>query len=239
MKMDVQNAYHSLLDSFKEDENVIAVSLIGSASDIGEKYFHKLADIDLFVVKKGVTNFMREVIPQEGFSFNVSYIDIPCFERLLDKDNHHWIRLLAKSKKVFKRNEEADPHFQKARRIFFDGPDKLSLDDVNYYRFLLSNMYEDVAKRKGREVESDFLANIFVHELLKVYFKLNNSWVPRDKKLLQIVFDVDIILYELVKASLKEKDLDEKIKICHDILVYVLKPYGGKQCNWERSEFPI
>ncbi len=67
------------------------------------------------------------------------------------------------------------------------------------------------------------MANIFVHEVIKIYFKLNNSWVPRDKKLLKIIFEVDIILYELIKASLKEQDLNQKIKICHDILVYVLR----------------
>lgn len=233
------NVYQNLMDQFKQDEDVIKVALIGSASDIDKKYFHKLADIDCFVVKRGVENFVREVIPHEGFNFNVSYIDIPCFERLIDKDNHHWIRLLAKSKTVFKRNEEADPYFKKVREIFFDGPDKLSEDDVNYYRFLLSNMFDDVKKRREREVEAEFLANIFVHEVLKVYFKLNNSWVPRDKKLLQVVFDVDIILYELIKASLKEQNLDQKIGICSDILAYVLKPYGGKQSIWERSEFPI
>ncbi len=146
---------------------------------------------------------------------------------------------MAKSKKVYKRNNEADEHFNKARQIFFDGPGKLSDEDVNYYRFLLSNRYDDVLKRSDREVEGDFMANIFVHEVIKIYFKLNNSWVPRDKKLLKIIFEVDIILYELIKASLKEQDLNQKIKICHDILVYVLRPYGGKLNTWDKSEFPI
>ncbi len=52
MKMEILNAYHDFLNELQNDENVITVSLVGSASDIEEKYFYKLADIDLFVVKK-------------------------------------------------------------------------------------------------------------------------------------------------------------------------------------------
>lgn len=237
--MDVLNVYKSFVNQLKEDEDVVTISLVGSASDLEEKYFYKLADIDLFVVKHGISNFVKEVVEYEGVNFEVSYIDVPALDKLIAKDNHHSIRLLAKSKKIFKRNEDATECFDKAREIFFEGPDQLSEEDITYYRFLLSNLYEDVENRITHEVEAEFLSNIFVHEVLKAYFKLNNSWVPRNKKLLTIVFEVDIILYELVKASLKEKDIERKIKICHDILVYVLRPYGGKLNKWEKSEFPI
>lgn len=237
--MKISDDLKAIVNMIKEDTSVISISLIGSAADEENLVLSKLKDLDLLVVRNGEDSFCREVKSYDGVVLDISYVSIVDLERMARKENHQWIRLLAKSKKIYKSGDESTPFFKKAKDIYFDGPDCLTPEDINHNRFVLTNLFMDVEAKMDNEVEAEFLLNIFLLEGLKIYFKLNNAWVPRDKKLLKTLFQTDIILYELVKAILKEKKLKKKIAISKDILCYILKPYGGSMENWEKGAYPL
>lgn len=237
--MQIAEELKNLIALLTQDEAVISISLIGSAADEVPLVLSRLNDLDLLVVKAGADPFTREVREYEKLMLDISYISLQDLECISQKDNHQWVRILAKSKNVYKRNNDASPFFQKVRDIYFDGPDALTVDDINYCRFGLTHLFDDLLARSDNEMEAEFLSGLFMLEALRTYFKINNAWVPRDKKLLKVLFQTDLILYELVKCTLKEKKLKKKINSCRDILHYILKPYGGALEQWERGKYPL
>ena len=237
--MQIAEELKAIIDKVTQDESVLSVSLIGAAADEVPLVISRLNDLDLLVVRKTEDPFTREVIDHNGLPLDISYVSLNDLERMSQKDNHQWVRILAKSKNIYKSSTEAAPFFQRARDIYFDGPDALTVEDINYCRFLLTHLYEDLAARADNEMEAEFLSGLFILEALRTYFKINNAWIPRDKKLLKALFQTDLILYELTKSTLKEKKLRKKINSCRDILHYILKPYGGTLERWERGAYPL
>lgn len=237
--MQIADELKAVIDKLTADESVISVSLIGAAADEVPLILHRLNDLDLLVVRKTEEPFTREIQDHDGLPLDISYISLADLERIAQKDNHQWVRILAKSKNVFKRTTEATPFFQRARDIYFDGPDALTVEDINYCRFVLTHIFDDLAARSDNEMEAEFLCGLFLLEALKTYFKINNAWIPRDKKLLKALFQTDLILYELVKCTLKEKKVRKKISSCRDILHYILKPHGGPLERWEHGKYPL
>lgn len=56
---------------------------------------------------------------------------------------------------------------------------------------------------------------------------------------MDMVFDVDLILYELVKGSYKAENAEDHLRLIDDIVIYILSPYGGKLAQLERCHLPI
>jgi len=226
------------IQSVATDASVRFVLLVGSAAEENES-LHRIKDIDLLIVRDGEEPFSREVQSRDGLVLDVSWLTQDDLDKIVRKDNHYWIRMLARSKCLYKRNSEATVLVHKAKDLYFDGPEALSPSDVSYQRFQLTNLFEDVLERADHETEAEFLANLFLVEALRVYFRLNGQWVPRDKKLLKTLFQTDIILYELMKAALRERKVRRRIHLCQDILQYVLMPFGGIQKHWEKGCCPL
>lgn len=220
------------------DPEILCVLLVGSAAEETEK-LERQKDVDLLVVRRGEDLFCREVQSRDGLVLDISYLSLKDLEQMVHKDNHHWIRLLARSRSLYKSCPESTAPVQKAKDLYFDGPDALTAEDIRYQRFQLTNVYEDLQHGADHETEAEFLANLFLIEALRVYFRLNGQWVPRDKKLLKTLFETDIILYELMKAALRERKVSRRIHLCQDILQYVLMPFGGAQKHWEKGACPL
>lgn len=237
--MQIAEELKAVIDTLTEDESIISISLIGAAADEEPLILNRLNDLDLLVVRKTEEPFTREVRVHNDLPLDISYVSLSDLERISQKDNHQWVRILAKSKNIYKRTPEATPFFQRTREIYFDGPDALTVEDINYCRFVLTHLFEDLMARSENEMEAEFLSGLFMLEALRTYFKINNAWIPRDKKLLKALFQTDLILYELMKCTLKEKKLRKKINSCRDILHYILKPYGGTLDRWERGKYPL
>lgn len=237
--MQITEELKSVIDTLTQDETVVSVSLIGAAADEVPLVLNRLRDLDLLVVRSGTDPFTREVRDHSGLLLDISYVSLKDLEQISQKDNHQWVRILAKSKNIYKSCGDATPFFQRARDIYFDGPEVMTLEDINHCRFVLTHLFEDLSARGENEMEGEFLAGLFMLEALRTYFKINNAWVPRDKKLLKALFQTDLILYELVKCTLKEKKLKKKINSCRDILHYILKPYGGILVRWEKGVYPL
>jgi len=237
--MQINEELRAVIDRIAVDDAVISISLIGAAAEEDPLILNRLKDLDLLVVRRGDEPFTREVVDHNGLPMDVSYMSLQDLERIAQKDNHQWVRILAKSKGIYKRTADATPFFQRVRDMYFDGPDALTAEDINYCRFGLTHLFDDLNARADHEMEAEFLAGLFVLEALRTYFKINNAWIPRDKKLLKELFQTDLILYELVKSTLKEKKLKKRIGCCRDILHYILKPYGGPLEHWERGKYPL
>lgn len=237
--MKVAEKLEALIEELKTNENVISISLIGTAATVTKDKYEQMNDIDLFVVMQNYGTHEREVRQYNGMSYDISYFDIQDLNKLIVKDNHAWIRILSKAKHVYKKDSIVEAYFALANRIFVSGPDMIQSPEIDAYRYQITSGYNDVYKRKDKEIDCLFLSAVYLNELLQNYFKLQNTWVPRPKKMLNVLFDIDMILYELVKATLKAENLEEKLRLLDDLVIYILRPYGGKIEEMNRTPFPI
>ncbi len=237
--MSVAEHLETLIEELKANDNVISISLIGTAGTVTKDKYDTMNDIDLFVVMQNYGIHEREVRQHEGMSYDITYFDILDLNKLIIKDNHAWIRILSKAKHVYKKDNTVDAYFALANQIFISGPDAVQTPEISAYRYQITSGFDDVFKRRDKEVECLFLSAVYLNELLQYYFKLQNTWVPRPKKILNVLFENDMVLYELVKATLKADSLDEKLTLLEDLVLYILRPYGGKIEEMNRTPFPF
>ncbi|MGI6226441.1 MAG: hypothetical protein ACOYJ1_09320, partial [Peptococcales bacterium] len=94
-------------------------------------------------------------------------------------------------------------------------------------------------KRQDEYLNAIFLANNLFKEILVVYFKLNNEWVPKDKKLLAQVKLRSEELNNLCMSFLNEKNIEKKLTLLEGVIKYVLNPWGGKLKYWPKGIFPL
>lgn len=227
-----------VIEEIQQDDSVLSVSIIGSGARKLDA-LDQVHDIDLFVVKECSNGFEREVKSIEGREFDISYIDVDDLNKLIVKDNHFWLNILSKARHLYKKNSLIEGYFQLANRLYLNGPSALTDSEITYLRFKMTKQVEDLEHRLDDSITFQHLANVYLPEMMRAYFKLQNTWVPRDKRILDYIFNADLVLYELVKASYKAQSAAEHLRLIDDVALYILKPYGGKIHFLERCKLPI
>lgn len=234
----LKSILNHVVEQIKEDTTVLSVSIIGSGARKLEQ-LDQVHDIDLFVVKETSKGFEREVKLIEGKEFDISYIDVEDLNKLIIKDNHFWLNILSKARHLYKKNSLIDGYFQLANRLYVNGPTQLQDSEVTYLRFKMTKQIQDLEHRAEEPLTFQYLASVYLVDMIRAYFKLQNTWVPRDKRILDYLFNVDLILYELIKATYKAQDTTDHLRLMDDVAEYILKPYGGKVHYLDRCKLPI
>lgn len=234
----LKKTLNQVVDSIKEDPSVLSVSIIGSGARKLEA-LDQVHDIDLFVVKDTSGGFEREVKLIDSKEFDISYIDVEDLNKLIIKDNHFWLNILSKARHLYKKNSLIDGYFQLANRLYMSGPSSLSDSEITYLRFKMTKQIQDLEHRLEDALDFQYLASVYLADILRAYFRLQNTWVPRDKRIVDYLFNVDLVLYELVKATYKAIDAKDHLRLMDDVVQYVLRPYGGKVHYLERCQLPI
>lgn len=224
--------------SIVKDEKPIAVLLVGSAVKHSKKDFHKLKDIDIFVINER-DKFHREVSSINDLDFDISYLPISLLRKAIDDKISSLISILHNCIILYKSNSLMEEYLNEIKRVYKKGPEQLGENHINYLRFKLSQKFENILSKQNEEMNTIFLLNSFVEELLRSYFMLNGIWMPSDKKIIYEINKSDNILYDLVVNYYKSYNIDEKIHITSNMLNHVLSPYGGELNNWVKSEYPF
>ncbi len=230
--------FESVVASLIKDVTVDAVSLIGSGAE-HHKNLDKVVDVDLLILLNTPNHESREVKFIEGKEYDFTYLSTNILREALDNHSHIWLNLLSHAKHIYKRTDDIEALLKAANRIYMDGPEPISQERVDYIRLTLTKKLEDLSYRKDKPVVFQYLAGICLKYLTEAYFRLQNTWVPRDKSMMAVVFSRDMLLFELIKASFKAQNSEEHYKIMSDIVDYVLKPYGGKLTTLERQNMTM
>lgn len=234
----LKQALDQYVAQMASDENILSISVIGSAA-VCLDTLERVRDIDLFVVKEVSNGFEREVKMIDGKEFDISYIDVDDLNKLIIKDNHFWLNILSKAKHLYKKNSLIEGYFQLANRMYMNGPNALTDQELTYFRFKMTKQVEDLAARVDKPFHFQYLAGVYMEDMLRAYFRMQNTWIPRDKKMVDFLFNTDLVLYELVKASYMADNTKDHLRLIDDVALYILKPYGGKIAFLERCHLPI
>ena len=98
-----------------------------------------------------------------------------------------------------------------------EGPDKISLSDK---KFQAEQLISDISRLEKiddyDDFEYEFLIYMYLSKVIKLFYIINDNWVPKDKKLLKSLKKDEPYLYELarqvqrdccfeIESSFKEK----------------------------------
>ncbi len=230
--------FENVVATLIEDPTVDAISLIGS----GAEHYRELetvVDVDLLILLNRPNCEAREVKFIEGKEYDFTYLSTDLLRQALGQRSHIWLNLLSHAKHIYKRDAGIEQLLQAANRIYMAGPAPISQARIDFIRLTLTKKLEDLSYRKDKPVTFQYLAGICLKYLTEAYFRLQNTWVPRDKSMMSVVFARDMMLFELIKASFEAQNSEEHYRIISDIVDYVLKPYGGKLNSMPRQNMKM
>lgn len=232
--------FYRKIEEIIEKENPYGILLIGSLSRMDKLDFKNVRDVDIFVITDK-REFKREVVEIDGLEFDVSYMSVEDLDIAIEKKLSSIICILAKGKILYNSEENTLKNYLKViKSMYGEKPNKLTKWDINYERFKLTQSYLTVESRKEDSLNFNFLKGIFIKELVTSYFRLNNIWMPPDKRLLKSIKDKELMtLLEGILKHTSLYDLESQIKQIEKITDHVLEPFGGRLNFWEKNKFPF
>ncbi len=233
-------SFYSIIEKIVEKEDPYGILLVGSLSRMNELELEKVRDVDIFVITDK-DQLERQVVDIEGLEFDITYMPIKLLDQAIEKRLSSIICVLSKSKILYKSEENTLNYYLKViQSIYDEGPLNLNQLDINYERFKLTQSYLTLESRSEDSLNFKLLRGMFLRELVTSYFKLNNIWMPPDKRMLKSIEDDKLkYLIESNISSTNTDGLEKDIKCLEQALNYVLEPFGGKLDFWEKDNFPF
>lgn len=236
--MNILKIYKDKIEEIKSNTSALSIILVGSAVNTRDEDFDKLKDIDMFIITND-NSFQREVVNIDNIEFDISYMPKNLLKIGIEEKWPFLINALSKYKIIYNKIDDMKLLLEKISYIYKKGPDSMDRQEVDYIRFNLFQKFEDMMVRREDEVNFQFLVHSLLNDILIAYLKINNIWIPKDKKILAVIKKNDNDLYNMCKNFILEYKQDRKIILLDKILSYVLMPVGGRLKYWEKGNFPL
>lgn len=225
------------IEKISKSQSILAVILVGSAAFSDNLCSAK--DIDIFVILSDGETLEREVKERERVIFDITYLPIALLKQGIKEKWPFLIHGLWRNRPIVIKDTQINSLLDDIYALYLQGPGMLAEEEVKYIRFKLNQAYEDLLIRKDDSLNFRFLAHNLFKEVLTNYFRLNNQWVPRDKKMLDEVKIKNQDLHIICAYFLEEENADKNLSYLENMIKYVLNPFGGKQKYWSKGEFPL
>jgi hypothetical protein len=236
--MDDKIVFDVIVKKLKEKENFVSLMLLGKTATKIDGDINDLNDIDILAVYDDDESFVREVRPKYGVDFDISYMNVKMLENLVEDKNELWIQILAKAHS-FENKEFADGIIKKAAKLFEEGPDPLSEDEIHYIRF---EMYRKLNRLKSNIVtnpEFEISGGFTVKYILESYYRINKIWVPKEKNILKEIRLIDSEINQLLTEYKNKESNFDKYYVIKEIAEYTTKNIGGLLEKWDYKEYPV
>lgn len=197
----IYKIYENKINEIRDDNNTQGIFLVGSSKHIDlTKQESKVNDIDIFVVVNEGPEQIRLIKNIEGIEFDINYFSNKGVERLINDREYFFLKEVSQAKILFDKKQSLDKLKELCKIEYNKGPKKLSKEEIAFISIeLLSNIERLKSKEKYETFEYEFLTNIYIKDILNNYFKINNKWIPKDKKIMDSIKYEDINLFKLIK----------------------------------------
>lgn len=225
------------LEQLVKNPEVLAAFLVGSAATF--ENFNFTGDIDIFLIMADGKDLEREVVEREERIWDITFLPLNLLERGIKEKWPFLITSLGKSTSLVVRDNRIKPLVEEIYKLIEEGPGALAEEEINYLRFRLSQDFEALIARRDDCLNAQFLAHSLFKEVITSYFRVNNLWVPKEKKMLSSIKSKDLDLYKMCIDFLEENNIQESLGILENMLNYVLNPFGGQLKFWAKGKFPL
>lgn len=237
--MKIVEIYEKVIKEFLRHDGIAGIFLIGRGAKVPKEDFYSLNDIDILVVYDNENHFMRKVEVIDGVLFDISYISMGTIRELIDNRVPRWITVIGNCKAEGVYNTKLKDMIDETVKLYEDGTQALTKEEIEVERFLISTKYEDIVNRIENKPEAMFLIDLLVKRITQTYFHLKGLWPCPDKKILHVIEKVDKEASNYCNRIILERDVEKKVGILKDYILYVLEPYGGMSATLEKRKFPM
>ncbi|OPJ57046.1 hypothetical protein [Alkalithermobacter paradoxus] len=222
--MDRKYIFESEISNLKNDINTLSIILVGSSRHLD---FSKITnDIDIFVIMKDGKHQSREIKSVGNLEFDISYFPLELVKKLIKDKTQFFIENMTYSKLVYDVNGCGRKYIDICAKDYSKGPGKLTDDEAFEIQFFL---IDDIKRIKTKtdinKCEINYLYSVYLKNALHSYFRLNNKWVPKDKKIFKVLEKEDETLYKMIKDLYETYD----VNILEEIVSYIFKKSIDKE----------
>ena len=234
-----ENEIINNLSEIVYDSANIAVLLVGSTAAFLQGVQVKPNDVDVIVVTDDFGKILRQVDIRAGIIYDITFISKDIFEKYIAEKQFFLIKAMKHTKVLFSKIENLNKKLQGLFVEELNSTVILSNQYIDLIRFEISHSFEDIRNRLEDGCTANLLMNDLMTEVLAAFFKLNGSIVPKNKKIIDVLKEKDLILYKKIENYYGECKKENKFALMDEIVIYVLQPFGGRKITWEKGEFPI
>jgi predicted nucleotidyltransferase len=187
------------------------------------------SDIDLIIYHDKISKAYRESYYYEGVPIEVFVHSKTSFDYFFKYDCNRKmpsLPLMVLESEIIK-----DCHYfaflkEKAKEIYLSGPGKLSKDELDFKRYFITDLKDDLIGSKD-EFEILLIVNALLVKLHEFYLLSKNQWIGQGKWIKRSLakYDSDFAI-RFEEASLNFYSLRDK-SIIIDLIDEILLPYGG------------
>lgn len=228
-----QEAINTFCEPLIHDPNVVGIVITGS-------YIHgtpdKNSDLDIFIIwekadfrKRG--NTWIHGVEVEYFFNPIQQIRW-YFEEEAKKKGPHTAHLLANGWVYFQRGDHLQPLLDQANNIINAAFPPLSDSAIEIAKYGLDDLEKDWLDclENDQQESARLVEQRLIEQCLQLFFHVHQTWIPKRKRLLNRLMELDPHFYQLLKAVL-QGPFPEHIQ---HLLDYTANLLGGKRSEeWE------
>lgn len=209
------NIYKEQLNSIINNENVIALFLVGSSKNINfENEDLKIKDIDLFIISHQIENQIRDIKILNGIEFDINKFSLEYAKMMIENKEYFFIKEMKDAKIIYDKKNIAYELIDSSKLKYYEGPKKISKDEM---LVLKNTIYDNISRLHNKtdfeNYEYEFLTNIYLKDIIRGYFIKNGKWIPKDKKLFKYLSENEKDLFRLAKDVYKSYEYNNLKKV--------------------------
>lgn len=211
MNNNVYNTFFEVIENLKKNKDVKSIIHVGSSKDKIYEENCIINDIDLFIiVENQEENQIRKIEKINEIEFDFNYISIEGCYNFLENKTYFFLNI-KDGKIIYDENNLGKGILSLCEEKYKEGPNKIPLQEK---RFQTEQLLSDISRLKNKEeyedFEYDFLIFMYLNKLIKMYYLINDIWLPKDKKLIKCLKMQDPTLYKLI-CNVSESNKYKKI----------------------------
>ncbi|WP_069650285.1 nucleotidyltransferase domain-containing protein [Caloranaerobacter ferrireducens] len=215
--MDALDIVKYQIQEIKKNTNVTSIILVGSMRNL--EFDVELSDIDIFVITEEGNRQIRKILEVSGVEFDVNYFSRKISKELIKKREQFFIECLKDGNLVYDKDGFGDYIIKESIKEYNKGPKRIEDYEINNCIIKINDYFKKLKKlQNGPKYEFHFLSNLCLKEMIKLYYKLNNMWIPKDKKLLKSLRDFNNDLFSIAVDFYNEYDI-KKLKKVFDYIM--------------------
>lgn len=199
MNNNVYNTFCDVIEDLKKDTNIKSIIHVGSSKENIYEKNCKLNDIDLFIfVEKQEKDQIRKIEKINEIEFDFNYISVEGCYNFIENKTYFFLNI-KDGKILHDKNDFGKGILSLCAEKYKEGPDKIPTEQK---RFEKDQLLSEISKLKDKngyeEFEYDFLVYMYLNKIIKMYYLINDIWIPKDKKLLKNLKMQEPELYKLI-----------------------------------------
>lgn len=199
MSDNVYNTFFNVIENLKKNENIKSIIHVGSSKDKIYEKNCKVNDIDLFIiVENQEENQIRKIQEINNIEFDFNYISVEGCYNFIESKTYFFLNI-KDGKLLYDENNLGKEILSLCKEKYKEGPNKISTKEKLFQcNQLLSDILRLKNKDEYEDFEYEFLIYMYLNKIIKMYYLINNIWLPKDKKLLKSLKIQEPTLYKLV-----------------------------------------